>query len=436
MAVRTRGPSAWQTTSFRLWTFVAVLLTATIGCERAKAAKPPTPPAAPQVVVAEVTQRTVPIVREFTARSEAVPTVEVRARVPGMLEQVLFTEGSEVRQGQALFVIQREEYVAALASARAQLAKAEADLTRARDVSVIDRSRAQLDQRKADLEKAQKDVARYRPLADAQAIPVQDLDTASAQEKVTVAGVEAAMAALKDTQLIQRTQIQLAEAALQGARSGVTQAELNLSYTAVSSPITGIVGKIAVDRGNLVGKNEPTLLATVSAVDPIYMDFSVAEADYLRLASRVRPDPQGRAQERQMGLQLFLADGKLHAQTGRVLFVDRAVDPKTGTIGVRAQFPNPGKVIRPGQFARVRGVIEERPNAVLVPQLAVQDQQGAKVVLVVDAKSTVALRPVTLDERFETFYIVTSGLKAGERVVVEGAQKVRPGMQVTAELKR
>ena len=410
------------------------LLVSTLGCERTNA-KQAAPPPPPSVIVAEVVQRTVPIIREYTARTEAVPTVELRARVPGVLEQVLLEEGRSVTRGQTLFVIQREEYAAALEAARAQLAKAQADLTRARDVSIVDRTRAQLQQRRADLEKAQRDVARYRPLAEARAIPQQDLDTALAQDKVAAAGVDAAAATLKDAELNQRTQVQLAEAAVQSAKAGLTQAQLNLEYTTVRSPIDGIAGKVQVDRGNLVGKSEPTLLATISAVDPIYVDFQIAEVDYLRLAARVKLDDASRAPESRPALDLVLADGSVFPHQGRVTFVDRAVDPKTGTMGVRARFPNPARVLRPGQFARARGVIEERPNTVLVPQRAVQEQQGTRVVLVVDAAGKVALKPVTLDERFADFYIVKSGLEPGERVIVEGGQKVRPGAQVKAELK-
>jgi membrane fusion protein, multidrug efflux system len=422
--------------ALRLCPAILSVLVLTLGCDRAKGAKqdaPPPPP--PQVVVAEVVQRTVPIIRDFTARTDAIPTVEVRARVAGVLEQVLFKEGTEVKQGQTLFVIQRDEYAAGLESARAQLAKAQADLTRARDASVVDRARAQVDVRNAELGKARQDVNRYRPLAEARAIPQQDLDTSLAQEKVGMANVEAANAVLRDSQLVQRTEIQVAEAAVQSAKASIIQAELNLGYTTVQSPISGIIGRFQVDRGNLVGKSDPTLLATVSAVDPIYANFAVAEADYLRLARRVRLDPQGRARDTESQLQLFLADDSLFPQKGRLVFVDRAVDPKTGTIGVQAAFPNPEKVLRPGQFARVRGVIDERPDAVLVPQLAVQEEQGSKTVLVVGDGDKVALRSVTLDERIGDLYIVTAGLKRGERVIVEGLQKVRPGMQVKPELK-
>ena len=411
------------------------LLAATSGCEKTMGAKAGTkaaaaPPPPPDVVIATVEQREVSIARDFTARTEAVPTVEIRARISGVLEDVLFKEGTEVKQGQTLFVIQRAEYQAARETARAQLSKAQADLTRARDASVVDRAKAQLAQRQADLEKARQDVARYRPLAEARAIPQQDLDTSLAAEKVADAAVATFQAQLKDTELAQRTQIELAEAAVEAGKAAVIQADLNLGYTTVKSPITGIIGKVMVDRGNLVGKSEPTLLATVSSVDPIYADFPVAEADYLRLAPRVRLDARGRPQGDRTPLEMFLTDDQPRPHKGHVVFVERAVDAKTGTIGVRAEFPNPDKAIRPGQFARVRGVVERRADAILVPQIAVQDQQGTKTVLVVETGDTVALRPVILDERIGEFYMVKSGVKPGERVIIEGTQKVRAGMHV------
>jgi membrane fusion protein (multidrug efflux system) len=421
------------------WLAGVALLGLATGCQRGDAKAPKQEAAAPPpptVVVAEVPQRTVQVSAEFVARTEAVPTVEIRARVPGVLEQVRFREGSEVGRGQVLFMIQQDEYKAALQSAQAQLAKAEADLTRARDTSVVDRSRAQLDQAKADLGKTRQDVARYRPLAEAQAIPQQDLDTSVSAERVAAAGVEAAEAALKDTVLSQRTAIQLSEAAVQSAKAAVTQADLNLKYTVVESPISGIISKLAVDTGNLVGKNEPTLLATVSSIHPIFADFSLAEADYLRLVKRIPTLGRGEVPKNlQPTLELILVDGTVFPEKGRPVFVDRAIDQKTGTIQVRAEFPNPQRLLRPGQFGRVRAVTEEVRDAVLVPQIAVQDLQGAKTVLVVGEGDKVALRTVTLREPYQQFYIVSAGLKAGERVIVEGVQKARPGMQVKAELR-
>jgi RND family efflux transporter MFP subunit len=416
---------------------IAVLLLSA-GCGRGGGAKEgksgPAEPI-PTVIVAEIPQRSVQVSAEFVSRTEAVPTVEIRARVPGVLEQVRFREGSEVKQGQLLFLIQQDEYKAALQSAKAQMAKAQADLTRARDVSVIDRARANLEQARADLGRTHQDVARYRPLAKEQAIPQQDLDTAVSREQVAAAAVDGAEAALKDAGLGQRTAIQLAEAAVESAKAAVTQAELNLKYTVIESPISGIISKLSVDRGNLVGKGEATILATVSAVDPMFVDFTVAEVDYLRLVKRVPGVASGEVREGAPPLELVLADGTKFPHPGRAVFVDRAVDQKTGTIQVRAQFPNPERVLRSGQFGRVRAVTDEVADAILVPQVAVQELQGAKTVLVVGEGDKVALRTVTLREPYEQFYIVATGLKPGERVIVEGIQKARPGMQVKAELK-
>ena len=415
----------------------AALLVAFTACERgdAKASKQAEAPI-PTVLVVEVPQRTVQVAADFVARTEAVPTVEIRARISGVLEHVRFREGSEVKKGQVLFVIQQAEYSAALQSARAQLAKAEADLLRAKDTSVVERQRAQLDQAKADLGKNQADVARYRPLVKEQAIPQQDLDTALSREEAARAGVQAAEAALKDSVLSQRTAIQLAEAAVESGKASVTQADLNLQYTTIESPISGIVSKLSVDVGNLVGKGDPTLLATVSSINPIFADFSLTEADYLRLVKRIPTLGRGEvARNQRPTLDLVLADGSVFPQKGIPIFVDRAIDQKTGTIQVRAEFPNPQWVLRPGQFGRVRAVTEEVPNAILVPQVAVQELQGAKTVLVVGEGDKVVQRTVTLREPYQDFYIVTAGLKPGERVIVEGLQKARPGMQVKPELK-
>jgi membrane fusion protein (multidrug efflux system) len=415
-----------------------VALTLGAGCGRGDAKSSKQAPAGPTqtVTVVEVPQRTVSVGADFVARTEGVPTVEIRARVSGVLEQVRFREGSEVKKDQILFVIQQDEYKAALQTAKAQLAKAEADLTRARDTSVVDRYRASLDQAKADLGKDRADVARYRPLVEQQAIPKQDLDTALSREQASTAGVAAAEATLKDAILAQRTAIQLAEAAVESGKAAVTQADLNVKYTTIESPITGIISKLSVDTGNLVGKNEPTLLATVSAVDPIFADFAITEADYLRLVKRNPGLGRGEVQrDKAPTLELILSDGTVFPQKGRPIFVDRAIDQKTGTIQVRSEFPNPQRVLRPGQFGRVRAVTEEVPDAILVPQVAVQELQGAKTVMVVGTDNKVAMRTVTLREPYQDFYIVSAGLKPGERVIVEGLQKVRPGLEVKAELK-
>jgi membrane fusion protein (multidrug efflux system) len=397
-------------------------------CERSKAKESaPAGPPPTAVVVAEVVKKTVPITAEFVAQTDAVQTVELRARIQGVLEHVRFKEGSDVQEGQVLFEIQRTQYEATLQSARAQLAKAQAELAKAQEQVEVLRAKAELEQRRAALDKAKLDVARLRPLAQARAVPQVDLDNALAAELVAKSGVDAADAALKDTELGQRIGIQQAQAAVEAGRAAVTQAQLELGYTTIKAPVTGIIGRLNVDEGNLVGRGEPTLLATMSTYDPIKISATVSEVEYLRFARR--------ANERKTGspdipLELVLADGTRYPLQGRTTTLDRTVDAKTGTIVVEALFPNPEKLIKPGQFGRVRAVVEERPDAILVPQAAVQEIQGAKSVLVVGAEDKVVLRTVTLGERIGDLIIATRGLEAGERVIVEGVQKVRPGMQV------
>jgi membrane fusion protein (multidrug efflux system) len=407
---------------------VVGLLPGLTTCERTKAqnAPPPAPPP-PAVVVAEVVKKTVPITAEFVAQTDAVQTVELRARVQGVLERVHFKEGSDVSAGQVLFEIEKSQYQAALQSARAQLAKAQAELAKAKEQVEVLRAKAELEQRQAALAKSKLDVARLRPLAQARAVPQVDLDNALAAEQVTVAGVAAAEAALKDTELAQRIGIEQAQAAVEAGRAAVTQAQLDLNYTTIRAPVAGVIGRLDVNEGNLVGRGEPTLLATMSTYDPIKIAATLSEVDYLRFARRAA---ERKTASPEIPLELVLADGTRYPLRGRSTTLDRTVDPKTGTIVVEALFPNPEKLLKPGQFGRVRAVVEERPDAVLVPQSAIQETQGAKSVLVVAAEDKVVLRTVTLGERIGDLIIATRGLEPGERVIVEGLQKVRPGMQV------
>jgi len=208
----------------------------------------------------------------------------------------------------------------------------------------------------------------------------------------------------------------------------VKNAELYLSYCTITSPIDGLIGQRLVSVGNLVGRSEPTLLATVSALDPLRVSFALSEAEYLTVARRM-----GESTRKPLPLDLLLADGTVFPHKGLVTIASRAVDEKTGTLTLVAEFPNPQGLIRPGQFGRVRGVIDTAENAILVPQLAVMEQQSAKTVYVVEEGSKVAVRTVVLGERYENMTIVKEGLKPGEQVITEGMQKVRPGMVVTTE---
>jgi len=347
--------------------------------DKAKQAAPPPPP--PQVVVAEVVQKTVPIYSEYVAQTDARETVEIRARVQAFLEGQHFTEGTVIKKGQLLFTLDKREYETKLRQAKAEL-----------DVAL------------ARLGKAETDERRLKPLAERRAVPQQDYDNATAN-------------------------LLAAKAAVEAARSQVAEAELNLSYTTIRSPITGLVGKRLVAPGNLVGKSEATLLDTVSSIDPIRVNATLSEAEYLRFFANRKERANVPT-----GLELTLADGNVYPYKGKFVLVDRAVDQKTGTLNVVAEFPNPQGLLRPGQFGRVRAVAEMATDAILIPKRAVQEIQGMKTVLVVGADNMVALRTIQAGETVGDLLIVREGLKPGERVIVDGVQKARPGSKVSPSL--
>ena len=337
-----------------------------------------TAPPPPVVVVAEVIQKTVPIYSEYIAEIGAKETVEIRARVQAYLAAQHFAEGTIVKKDQLLFTLDPREYEEKLLQAKAQL-----------------------DGAQARLGKAETDERRLKPLAERRAVPQQDYDNAVANLDTAKAGVS-------------------------GAKSAVAGAALDLSYTTIRSPITGLIGKRLVDPGNLVGKGEATLLDTVSSVDPIRVSVTISEAEYLRLRGQ---QAAGRVAIG-VPLELVLADGSVFPHKGKIVFVDRAVDTKTGTLTGIAEFPNPNAVLRPGQFGRVRASIETAENAILIPKRAVQEIQGMQAVLVVDADNMVALRTIKPGESVGPLLIVQDGLKPGERVIVDGMQKARPGTKV------
>ena len=382
-----------------------------------------TPP--PTVVVSQVEQRTVPIYSEFVGQTGASQTVEVRARAQGMLEKIFFKEGTVVRKGQVLFQIQKNEYQAKVLSAKAALAKAEADLAQARERVDVIQAEAKLAEANTTHSLARSDLARYVPLAKENAVTQIDLDAVRAKEETTKAEVNAAQATLTNRTAAVKYNVEQSTAVVSSAKADLALAEINLTYCTIYSPITGIIGLQNVNEGNLVGKNEPTLLTTISSSSSLDVDFSISEAYMLQLTK------SGKAGSRRgAAFQLMLADNSVYDQEGRFSVIDRTVDPKTGTLKVRASFPNAANQLRPGQFARVRVAAEERANAVLVPQVAVQELQSAKYVLVVDSDNKIVQRTITVADRIDDSFIVTDGLKAGERVVTEGVQKVRPGMVV------
>lgn len=333
----------------------------------------------PIVQVAQVVVTNVPVTVEFIGQLDSPQNVEVRARVEGFVDKMLFTEGAEVNQGDPLFQLDQKPFLEQLAAAEAALAEA-----------------------RAALNKYEKDVARLRPLAEKRAIPQQDLDNAVASVDVGLANVASA------------------EAGLQSAR-------LDLGYCDVRAPISGLIGAKQVAIGDLVGKGQPTLLATISQLDPIWFYCSVSEVQYLTTQREVQGT--GRQVE-DIPVTLILADGSEHPQTGRWVFRDRAVDAATGTLRVRAEFANPNQVLRPGMFARVRMNLKIERDSILIPQRAVQELQGKNFVWLVDAGNKAAQRPVQVGARVGSDWIIKEGLAASERIIVEGAQKAREGQPV------
>ena len=378
------------------------------------------------VVVAPVVQKTVPVYSEFTARTDANDTVEIRARVAAFLQSMHFQEGTAVKKGQPLFTLDKREFEASLQTAKAQLAKAEADLQSAREQSQVDTARANLEIAAAQLNKADQDVKRLKPLAEQQAVPQQDYDNALAQQQGARAQLEGQKAGLNTAKVNQTAQIGQASASVMSAKAQIQQAELNLEYCNIVSPIDGLIGTRQVAPGNLVGRGDATLLATVSNINPLRVFLSISEAEYLKLVAMKKAGrgPTGNSME------MIMADGNLFPHKGRFIVADRAVDLKTGTLSLIAEFPNPEHLLRPGQFGRVRLAAEVVENAILIPQKAVMEMQSAKVVYVVTADNKVQLRSLTLGDRVGQDYIVTEGLKAGERIVVDGILKVKPGATV------
>lgn len=348
---------------------VLVLPLVAFACSRSK---DPVPAAPPKVVVAAAIQRDEPIVREWIGTTEGDVNADIRPHVEGYLLRRVYKEGSTVAQGELLFEIDPRQF-------EAQLQQAQANL----------------EQGKAALAKADLDVARAEPLAIERAVSQQELDNARAARS----GARATVGALE---------------------AAVAQARLNLSWTKVTSPIPGIAGIAQQQVGDLV--NGQTVLTTVSKVDPLRVLYQLGEQEYLELEH----DPAMKNAE----LRLVLSDGTVFPEKGHVLLTGRNVDVRTGTITTIGIFPNPGSVLRPGQYAKVRAVVKVRKGAILVPQRAVNEMQGAFQVAVVGADDKAQVRTVKAAERVGSLWIIESGLSPGERVVVEGFSRVKTGTTV------
>jgi len=358
-----------------------LLLTALLpaACGKKEAMKLPKP----EVFVTPAVVKNVPVTMEQVGQTQGSKDVEIRARVEGYLESVDFREGGFVKAGDLLYRIDPKPFEAAVASQKAQVA------------TML-----------AKLDQAETDVGRLKPLAEQQAVSRRDYDNAVSSRDAAKAQLDAAKAALD-------------------------KAQLDLGYTTIKAPISGLADLTKVKAGNLVGRGESTLLTTISIIDPISFSASITEAHYLKFAERaIAARATGKERPEESVIDLILSDGTDYPWKGTLDAVQRAVDSKTGTLAIRFLFPNPERLIRPGQYGRIRFVPETLPDAVCVPQRAVTELQGVFQVVVVGEGNKAEIRTVKMGPRSGNLWVVAEGLKAGEKVVVEGLQQVKPGAEV------
>lgn len=342
---------------------------------------PPAPPPL-EVRVLEVKPQTTANLIEVPGRVQAVRTAEVRARVDGIVQRRLYEEGSDVREGQKLFLIDPRELRASLNAVEATLARAEATVAN-----------------------AAQDIDRYKGLVAEQAISEQEYDAAVAR-------------------------LRTGQADVAQTRAQLESARLSLSYTGVTAPIAGRAGRAQVTEGALVSAAAATLLTTIEQLDPIYVNFSQSSADVLRIRREITQGTLKVPEFGRVSINLQLEDGSKYQHAGHLDFLDLSIDEATGTAALRAEFPNPDRTLLPGQFVRARIAAGVRPGALLIPQRAVKlTAQGANV-MIVGADNVVVERPVTVGDLHEGSWVVLNGLAAGDRVIVDGLQKVKPGQPV------
>jgi membrane fusion protein (multidrug efflux system) len=338
------------------------------------------PPVAVKVTAAQ--QKDVPVSREWVGQTLGAVDIEIRARVDGWLDGIHFKEGTEVKQGTLLYTIDTTELEQAVVEAQGRLAEAKTLLAR-----------------------AESDVNRYRPLAAAGAVSQRDLEDALAFYGAKQGELEAAQAALR-------------------------LAEIDLGYARISAPIDGLIGISAARVGDFVGRPpNPVILNTISRVDSIHVRFSITEQEYLTLVRKRQADPD--TPRPSYELEMLFADDSVYPHKGKVTFAQRQIDAATGTLQLEASFPNPDRVVRPGQFAKIRTIAEERKDAVVVPSRAVMELQGQYLVWCIGEDNKASMRRVVTGPRVGPFTVIEQGVTAGEKVVVEGLQRIRPDMAVS-----
>ena len=408
-------------------------------------------PRPPDVQVVTVEQKDVPVYSEWIGTTDGAVNAEIKAQVTGYLLRQVYKEGAFVKKGELLFEIDPKPFVAALdqanarvlqyqgqvASAISQISQAEAQVAQAN--SQILQAQAQLAQSRANQVKTQLDADRETKLVASGVVSQQEYDNAiqanlatKAQVSASEAGVESARALVTQAQAQVKTAnagVAAAKGQLETAKAEVNTAIFNLGLTKIVAPIDGVAGNAQAQVGNLVSPASASL-TTISAVDPIKVYFTLSEQEYMKFTKRNLIEARPGASVTQIELELALADGSIYPRKGSFDHVDRQVDQKTGAIRIAGVFPNPGNVLRPGQYGRVRAVTATRNDALLVPQRAVIDLQGSYQVAVIGSGNRVEFRPVTIGDRINSMWIIEGGLKAGETVLVEGLQKVKPGVVV------
>jgi len=385
----------------------ALCVFALAGCSSPTETKAQAPAPTPTVQVATVERRSVTLTNEWVGSMDGYVNARIQPHVSGYLVKQNYREGSFVHNGDVLFEIDPRPFQAALDQNRAQLGQAKSQETQAA---------AQVAQAKAGLAKAEQDVARDTPLAEARAIAQSRLD----DDIQNRAGAAAAVAAAEATAAASHSAVAAAQAA-------VEQADLNLAFTKITSLVDGVAGIAQAQIGDLVATT--TVLTSVSQVDPIKVYFPISEQDYLRTQNK-----NGSVPLAGVPLTLVLSDGTTFGHPGKVLWADRQVDSGTGTIRLAAAFPNPGNVLRPGQYAKVRANADVLQDALLVPQAGVTELQGNYQVAVVNRDNKVEIRPVKIGPQFQGNWIVKEGVSAGDRVIVGGLQRAIPGTVVNPVL--
>ena len=400
---------------------IGSLVVMTAGCGRKTNAAPSAQPLAVQV--ADAQQRDVPVYKEWIGTLDGVVNADIKAQVSGYLIKQAYTEGSFVKTGELLFQIDPRPFQSALDQSQAQLAQTQGQLQQAN--AQLAQAEAQVSVAEANQGRTQLDVNRYTPLAQQQGITQQDLDNATQNNIAAKAQLQAARAQVETA----KAQIAAVTAAVMSAKAAVETAQINLGFTRITAPIDGIPGIAQQQVGALVSPASGTI-TTLSTLDPIKVYFTVSEQEFLDFGRRFPTAELRQADLRDRQFWLILADGVTYSNTGKFSFADRQVDVRTGAIRVAALFPNPGNSLRPGGYGRVRTASRIQQGAILVPQRAVSELQGAQQIAVVDGNNKVSIRAVKLGETVGNQWIATEGVNPGELVVVEGLQKVRQGVQV------